>query len=275
MDFKSLATNVKVAWGQRASASDAVRRVIWLYADRLPSLLAPRESVIAFRYAAPIENVRFLLRNNGGADAYVHSEVFEHEYYRLPLPSPPATILDLGANIGLSAVYFARTFPNATLACVEPAPNNLRLLRRNLELNGVCAIVIAAAVDAHDRPLLLEINDLDYDHKVITSDSTARPTVAVDGVSVPTILRRLAWERINLLKVDIEGHEATLFACGCDWLHRVDALCIEWHIDSGPERLAALAQRFGFSKPQQLRGIWFMQRRAEAAIVENSAGATS
>lgn len=261
MDFQSLAANVKVAWSRRANAGDAMRRVIWLYADRLPSVMAPRETIIGFRYPPPIGEVRLLLRYNAGADAYVHSEVFEHEYYRLPLPKPPATILDLGANIALSAVYFARLFPGAALACVEPAPDNLRLLRQNLALNGVPATVIAAAVDAQDRPLLLEINALDYDHRIVAPGSTSRPTLEVEGVSVPTILRRLAWLRIGLLKVDIEGHEAALFAQDCDWLDRVDALCIEWHADDGPARLAALAQRFGFAAPQRLPGsVWFLAR---------------
>jgi tRNA G37 N-methylase Trm5 len=56
---------------------------------------------------------------------------------------------------------------NAVLACLEQAPDNLRLLRRNFALNGVCATVIAAAVDANDRPLQLKLQSRDYEHKIV------------------------------------------------------------------------------------------------------------
>jgi FkbM family methyltransferase len=266
MDLQSLTANTKIAWKRRASIINFFRRLTWVYGDHLPPALAQREWTIAFRYPKPIGNVRFLLRNNAGADAFIHSEVFEHQYYRLPLPSRPATILDLGANIGLSAVYFARLFPDAALTCVEPAPDNLRLLRRNLALNGVRATVIAAAVDTRDRPVMLELQGRDYGHKIVDAcEDAGRPTLQVKGVSVPTILQHLSWDRIGLLKVDIEGHEAGLFAGDCGWLERVDAMCIEWHVECGAARLVALADRFGFDAPQQLLGIWFMSRRIGSA----------
>ncbi len=239
------------------------RRMIWTYSHRLPAALAPHEWTIAFRYATPIGNVRFLLRNNAGADAFIHSEVFEHQYYRLPLTQRPATILDLGANIGLAAVYFARQFPDAALACVEPAPDNLRLLRRNLALNGMRATVMAAAVDAKDRPLMLELQGRDYEHKIVEAcEHGARPTLQVMGISVPTILRHLSWDRIGLLKVDIEGHEKDLFSGNCDWLNSVDAMCIEWHHHCAEPDLERLAAKFGFAAVRRLPGVWFIGRNA-------------
>jgi FkbM family methyltransferase len=263
VDFQSLAANVKVTWRRRVSAGDLVRQMLLTYAGYLPPALAPRESTIAFRYPPPIGQVQFLMRNNAGADLFVHSEVFEHQYYRLPLPRRPATILDLGANIGLTAVYFARLFPDAALACIEPAPDNLRLLSANLALNGVRAAVMAAAVDANDRPLLLELQGRDYEHRIIEpSERTSRPTLQVEGVSVPTILRRLSWDRIGLLKVDIEGHEAALFAHDCDWLERVDAMCMEYHDHFAEDALSRLANKFGFDAPRRLPGsIWFLVRQ--------------
>jgi FkbM family methyltransferase len=262
MDLRSRASNAGLAWRRRASFADCLRRMAWLYAARLPAPLAPPEWIIGFRYPAPIGRLRLCLRTNKGADAFVHSEIFEHQCYRLPLAVPPRTILDLGANIGLSATYFARLFPDAELACVEPAADNLRVLNRNLELNSVRAAIIPAAVDVDDGRVLLELGERDYGHRVVAqSRSAARSALDVEALSVPTILRRLSWERIGLLKIDIEGHEAALFARDCDWLDRVDAMCIEWHVEGGAERLAALAERFGFAAPRQLP-IWFMSRAA-------------
>jgi FkbM family methyltransferase len=263
VDLQSLAGNARVSWQRRASASDFVRRLAWLYSHRLPRSLCPRTWTIGFHYPAPLGPLRLCVRSNQGADAFVHSEVFEHEHYRLPLAHPPGTILDLGSNIGLSAVYFGRRYPAAAIACVEPWPDNLRLLANNLALNGVRAAIIPEAVHASDGRVLLERGARDYAHRIVMpAEGEAKPRLEVDAVSVPTALRRLGWDRIGLLKVDIEGHEAVLFGGDCAWLNQVDAMCIEWHVEDGPARLASLARRFGFSEPRRLPGAWFISKTA-------------
>jgi hypothetical protein len=72
----------------------------------------------------------------------------------------------------------------------------------------------------------------------------------------------MGWDRIGLLKVDIEGHEKVLFSRDCDWLNRVDAICIEWHGErlEAEQELTALAHQFGFTEPKLLSDIWFMDR---------------
>jgi FkbM family methyltransferase len=263
VDLGYLAENARTAWSARASVPDFVRRMAWVYSGHVPSPLTPRDWIISFRFPLPVGCVRLCLRSNNGADAFIHSEVFEHEHYRLPLERTPQTILDLGANIGLSSVYFARLFPAAQLACVEPAPDNVRMLARNLALNDVRASVIEAAVDVNDGQVLLELGDRDYAHQVVLpSMNAARPRLEVEAISVPTILRRLSWDRIGLLKVDIEGHEAVLFARDCDWLARVDAMCIEHHHHGADVELARLANAFGFLAPRLLPNrIWFLARQ--------------
>jgi FkbM family methyltransferase len=242
--------------------------MLWTYSARLPAVWSPRAWTIAFHYPAPIGKIQLLLRANAGADAFVHSEVFEHRYYRLPLVGPPATILDLGANIGLTTVYFARMFPAARLACVEPVPGNVRLLEKNLMLNDVSATVFPAAIDPTDGAVLMELDGRDYGHKVAVDGADhSTATLPVRAMSVPTILASLKWDRIGLLKVDIEGHEAALFSGNCDWLARVDAMCIECHGGFGDAELAELATRFGFAPPQRLKGTWFMGRTAIDASV--------
>jgi FkbM family methyltransferase len=255
------ARNVTVSWRNRASLRDFVLRLLWIYSARLGTTSLAREWIIGFRYPRPVGDIRLLVRANAGADAFIHSEVFGHEYYCLPLEEPPATILDLGANIGLSAVYFSRLFPNAQIACVEPIPQNLRLLEKNLELNAVTATVFAAAIDAADGRAVMEIDSRDYGHRISTAPDVAPETkLEVAAISVPTVCRQLGWNRIGLLKVDIEGHEAALLSGRCDWLNSVDVLCIECHGEYGEPELEALASRFGFLAPRTADGIWLMTR---------------
>src|SRR5262245_6463410 len=47
------------------------------------------------------------------------------------MPGNVRTVLDIGANIGIAALYFARAFPNATIHCFEPEPRNCDVLEAN------------------------------------------------------------------------------------------------------------------------------------------------
>ncbi len=257
--------NVVASSHHGASLADVGRTLLLFYSAKLPPRIRRREWTIGFRYPEPIGDIRLLLRANGGADAFTHSEVFEHQYYRLPLERPPATILDLGANIGLSAIYFARTFPGARLACVEPVAENLQVLARNLEMNAVRAEVISAAVDVTDGTVWMERGKMDYAHRIAAEPApSSAGQFAVPAVSVASILRRLGWSRIGLLKMDVEGHERKLLTHDCDWLHLVDSMCLEYHQEFAEPELARLAARFRFLAPRRLPGaIWFLTR-AEA-----------
>lgn len=261
MDFQWFLRNLATSWRHRASVKDFFRRILWIYSHKVPRFFRPLEQVIGFAFAAPLGKIRVLVRNNSGSDAFIFGEVFHHEYYQLPLAVSPATILDLGSNAGFTAIYFARTYPGACIACVEPMSDNIRVLRRNCDLNGIKAEIFPAAITVRDGSVLMEVAVMDYGHKIVEGgQSESSGTVEVSGLCVATILRRLNWERIGLLKVDIEGYEKPLFAEKCSWLNLVDAMCIECH-DSFDERdLHRIAQDFGFRPPKRLPGIWLMTR---------------
>lgn len=250
------------SWRTRGGIADFLRRLAWIYSAKLPTPVRRSEWTIGFRYPPPIGRVRLLLRANGGSDAFIHGEVFEHEYYRLPLATAPANILDLGANTGMTTLYFSRVYPRACLACVEPVAGNIRALSRNLQLNSIKAVVFPAAIDPQDGRVRMHIGPSDFGHKVADAREDHRDeTVEVDSISVPTLMRGLGWARIGLLKVDIEGHEKILLSRECEWLNLVDAMCIECHDGYyGESDLVSLAERFGFLPPKRLPGIWLLER---------------
>src|SRR5438477_12484313 len=67
----------------------------------------------------------------GTTDAWVFKEVLlDSEYDFLP-PISPKVIVDAGANIGLSSIFFANKFPEATIYALEPEESNFQLLEKN------------------------------------------------------------------------------------------------------------------------------------------------
>jgi FkbM family methyltransferase len=214
-----------------------------------------RERIIAFRYPQPTGFLRLALRANGGVDCFHHCEVFEREYYRLPLGRTPATVLDVGAGIGLTAVYFSRLFPQARLACVEPDPESLCVLARNLSLNGVRARGFQAAVRAADGQLLIK-----QGAKYVVPPATFSSGLYAMTTSIPAIIASLGWDRIGLLKVDLPGAEADLLSDPGDWINLVDVLCIKSQSRFGDVEFRELASRFGFLPPRQRGAIWLLMR---------------
>jgi FkbM family methyltransferase len=240
---------------------DQFKFLYWLYSKSVP--FGPQGNLrLQVRLSPPVGDATLTVRCNGGSDAFIFSEVFQHRYYDFDLATPPVTVLDLGANIGLAALFFARKYPQARIACVEPIPGNLAILQANLDSNGVSAQVFAKAVTVDDQSALMLMSKTDFGHKV--SGVYNGPfvgtgaTLQVDGISVPTLLKELAWERIGLLKVDIEGYESILLRERYEWLERVDAICIECHGEFDINDLREVAQRFGFAPPRQLAGIILM-----------------
>ena len=125
LDIGWLIQNFTTAWRNSPGVEDFAKRILYLYSHRLPGL-GNRE----WDYWIPLSTAfgRLTIGSalNAGSDGFIHSEVFEHEYYNLNLRKAPETIFDLEANIGLAALYFARIFPNERIACVEPISSNLR-----------------------------------------------------------------------------------------------------------------------------------------------------
>ncbi|MBF0152143.1 MAG: FkbM family methyltransferase [Magnetococcales bacterium] len=244
---------------------DRLKYLLSLYGSRHPWMATLLGSTVcaAFNYPPPIGPLRLTFRNNQGSDLYILGEVFHHQFYTLPPSCAPETILDLGANIGLTMVYFSRVYPRARLAGVEPIPGNMSLLQKNIIDNQIVATIFQSAVAVEDGHVEMEIALRDYDHRILEETTPGRftgQTLRVESMTMDSILERLQWARIGLLKIDIEGYEKVLLKRNCAWLTRVDALCIECHAGFGEEDLLDISRSWGFAKPQLLKGIWLLVR---------------
>lgn len=126
------------------------------------------------------------------------------------------SVLELGANAGYYTVQGALANPACRYRAVEPHPASADLVRRNLALNGITNVEVieAAAVgDASVGRVELEVPEQDgyatpagafvrtgaegVDHLV------AGTRISVDTVGITTLV-----DDVDLLKIDIEGHEA-------------------------------------------------------------------
>jgi FkbM family methyltransferase len=121
------------------------------------------------------------------------------------LAEPGDTLLDIGANVGYVSASFLRNVSDSHAIAVEPHPTVAGLLRQNLSQFAARFSVVEAAVsDCDDRGwLATEEQNLGKSH--LTSQSICGLEVRV--LSPETLINMLRPERINLIKIDAEGHE--------------------------------------------------------------------
>lgn len=160
------------------------------------------------------------------SDADVYRQVIENREYDFPLTPAPRVIVDAGANTGLTSVHYANAYPSATIVAVEPDAANFEVLRRNAAPYPNVRPV-RAALWSESRPVALTDPGLGaWGFRV----GDGRPaTQQVPGVTLDRLLAEHALDRVDLLKVDIEGAEREVFDQSAGWIGRVDGIVIETH----------------------------------------------
>jgi FkbM family methyltransferase len=191
-----------------------------------------------------VQGSRVLLRSNA-VDCRVATEVLGG-IYAVQDNFDAKRIIDLGANIGLSALYFHLRYPGAHVACVEPSPRNLSILRRVVTLNTLPVTIFECAIGPESGSTFFYETDNPTCCNTLGSriDNTER--IAVRQITIPEIMDLLKWELVDILKIDIEGYERVLLRSNAYWLSRVSYIVGEIHEGYSFADLRADLAPFGF-----------------------------
>lgn len=125
---------------------------------------------------------------------------------------PDGVVLDVGANIGLSALALAPLLPQGRLLAVEPSPRSAAALRRSLALNGLEGRVTVAEMALGAAPGEAEFHDAGHSAgaHLLAPDTLGGATLPKRRVRVHTVDALAAEQgidRLDFMKIDVEGFE--------------------------------------------------------------------
>ena len=133
---------------------------------------------------------------------------------------PEDVILDLGSNIGYYALIFLKKINLKNIILAEPSPINVDLLKKNLSLNGYSNVEIHMAAisdtDSKKEFYLSEMSNLNSFH-VDGKDQMNYKKIMVESYSLVSLLKG---RKINLLRMDVEGHEVSIFRSLLEYINQ-------------------------------------------------------
>lgn len=167
--------------------------------------------------------------------------VFLIEEYR-SLPVKGRTIIDIGANIGDSAIYFGMHGADKVIA-LEPYPKNYETAKKNIELNNLSdkTNLILAGCSSTCGTITI---DPEKERSVRSSLQESTHGIDVPLMTLESILKE---NKINsaLLKMDCEGCEyEAILSSSTDTLQKFSHIQIEYHY--GYKNLKSKLESCGF-----------------------------
>jgi FkbM family methyltransferase len=167
----------------------------------------------------------------GTSDARAMADCLLDMQYDIDPGFEPQTVVDLGGNIGCSAIYFANRWPEAKIVVVEPLLANFELLKQNTRFYPNIIPVHAAAHHRRETVELVTPKTGFWATRVARAvDGCDAPSCTAPGLPIGELLDEHGIDRVDILKIDIEGSEADLFANSPHpWLSRTRLIMIELH----------------------------------------------
>lgn len=170
-------------------------------------------------------------------------DIFHRQLYKFNCSTARPFIIDAGANVGMSVIYFKYLFPEARIIAFEPDQALFELLNKNIashQLQDVETYPYALWKDETELSFFSEGKEAGR----ITTDSSTSYKVQTKRLS------SYINEPVHLLKIDIEGAENQVVQECKDKLHMVDKLFVEFHSYEGQtqelSQLIGILEQAGF-----------------------------
>lgn len=191
-----------------------------------------------------IAGSKLIVRNGmTGATGNVYCGL--HEFvdmaFLLHLLRPGDLFIDAGANIGSYSVLASAVCGSDVIA-IEPDPETMSHLRRNIDANGVDGRVelVEAALGANEGTIRFTVGLDTVNHVASKSDPDARE------VALRRLDRIVGSRKPAFIKMDVEGYEAEVLAGAAATLSSSSLLAIQ--TESNSQQVREALSEAGFTR---------------------------
>jgi FkbM family methyltransferase len=171
---------------------------------------------------------------NKEADYQTIEEVFGGKGYDFDTQVDAPVIIDAGANIGISTLFFKLRYPNANILCFEPDPNAFKMLQKNICENEWKNVIPINAALSNKAEKINFFGDFDT-NSPNTRENSIFPVWGLREKShkkiqvTSTKLSSYILDTVDFLKLNIEGAEKQVLEEIADKLHLVKQIGLEVH----------------------------------------------
>lgn len=209
-------------------------------------------------YKVKLKNkLELYVRDENHSDYSVFQQIFNFEEYKTVLSllklnkiEESSVLIDCGANVGYTTVYFSQKFTFDKIFCIEPSFSNIEVLKRN-----IVKLENADRIDVMHRALSGNINESfdlksDFRDGLDWSFSTElNKNGNIKGVTINELVVQNNLKSITLLKIDIEGAERFIFRYNVDlsFLSITKIIAIEIHDEFQiRDKIYSMFEKYGF-----------------------------
>jgi FkbM family methyltransferase len=175
---------------------------------------------------------------------FSYDEIFVKRIYDFPAATTSPKILDLGANVGLSVLFFKWLYPQAQIVAFEADPKIYQYLTHNVHGNNYRDVeLINAAAWDENTELAFTTEGADGGH----IQQAAHAPVSVIRVPAINMAEHLQSHSYDFVKMDIEGAEERVLPACLPYLDKTTFLFVEYHSHADrkqwlPELMSLLAK---------------------------------
>jgi len=180
-----------------------------------------------------------------GIDSLLDSLFVNKEYFHFPefIPKRDWIILDIGANLGWTALFYAKIARKGLVIAIEPNPYALSILKANCSLNRVnnLKIIEVALSDKksimnlylHPKVKTYGIASFYEEHVKNSACTKETSFIQVNTTTLDDLLKELKLKKVDLVKIDTEGAELQILKGSINSLKskNISKLIIEVHKD--------------------------------------------
>ena len=164
-----------------------------------------------------------------------------HEYPILNFPDyQPKVVVDIGANVGATALYFYSAWPEADFHCYEPARDCYTCLAGNVADFGNIHTYPYGLYDSNREVTLFHGFEQPAQNSVVAYAGTTEQSETIKLVAADEEMTSRGIDEISVLKLDTEGCEVAILKNLGKRLGKIDLLYIEYHSEDDRREIDAI-----------------------------------